>query len=303
MNREKVMEYLNNPMRLFVKMGRCGFFNWMSDETYLKLAFRSLMGTKANLDNPQTFNEKLTWLKLHYHNPLMTTLADKYRVKQYVAEKIGSEYVVPCYGHWKTPEAIEWDKLPERVFLKTNQDSSGGMVVCKSSKEDMEKVNKLFGKKLRENHYWGVREWAYKHIEPCILAEEYLDEETGHELHDYKFWCFNGKPIYMYITNKGKIVKENFYDMDFNPADINHGFERTQPEYEKPANFEKMKAFAQTLSQGLPFVRMDFFNVKGKLYFSEYTFYDWGGVRPFVNRETDLKLGALLDLSQLNTSK
>lgn len=131
------------------------------------------------------------------------------------------------------------------------------------------------------------------------MAEEFLDEGTGHELHDYKFWCFGGKPLYMYITNKGKLIKENFYDMDFNPVDINHGFERTWPEYSKPKNFEKMKELATVLSHGMPFVRIDFFDINGKLYFGECTFYDWAGLKPFVDQAWDERLGELIDLSRI----
>jgi len=133
----------------------------------------------------------------------------------------------------------------------------GGYLVDKEKGIDISSIRKRFSSDniKKKNWYWSSREWAYKHIEPCILAEEFLDEGTGHELHDYKFWCFGGKPLYMYITNKGKLIKENFYDMDFNPVDINHGFERTWPEYSKPKNFEKMKELATVLSHGMPFVR------------------------------------------------
>lgn len=162
---------------------------------------------------------------------------------------------------------------------------------------DKSLLEKRFPKKdIKKNWYWASREWGYKHIEPCILAEEYLDEGTGHEVHDYKFWCFNGTPQYMYITNKGKVVKENFYDMDFNPVDINHGFERTVPEYNKPEGFERMKELAMVLSEGLPFVRIDFFNIGGKIYFGECTFYDWAGFRPFTDEKWDEMLGDLLTL-------
>ena len=273
---------------------------YFSDETYIRLKYKLMFGKEINLNNPRTFNEKLNWLKLNYRNPMMTVMADKYWAKQWVAKKIGQQYVVPCYGHWETVEKIEFDKLPERCFLKSNQDSGGGMLIDKSKGIDMNAVRERFSSKAiqKKNWYWSSREWGYKHIEPCILAEEYLDEGTGHELHDYKFWCFNGQPIYMYVTNKGKVVKENFYDMDFNPVNINHGFERTVPEYQKPGNFEKMKELATAMSEGIPFVRIDFFNVNEHLYFGECTFYDWAGFKPFEEEEWDGKLGELLDLNK-----
>lgn len=270
---------------------------WFGDEKYIRMKYKLIFDKEINLGNPQTFNEKLNWLKLNYRNPMMTVMADKYWAKKWVAEKVGSEYVVPCYGSWKNVESIDFSNLPERCFLKSNQDSGGGMLIDKTKGIDMQAVRERFSEKTikKKNWYWSSREWAYKHIEPCILAEEYLDEGTGHELHDYKFWCFNGKPTYMYITNKGKVVKENFYDMNFSPVYIDHGFERTVPEYDKPQNFEKMKEIATILSEGIPFVRIDFFNVNGKLYFGECTFYDWAGFRPFANEAWDRKLGDMLE--------
>ena len=273
------------------------FGKHIHDELYIRLKYKIIFGKEINLNNPQTFNEKMNWLKLNYHNPEMTIMADKLWAKEWVAKKIGEKYVVPCYGSWKRLEDINFAQLPELFFLKSNQDSGGGMMINKKTGINIIALKRRFGSNriAKKNWYYTSREWSYKHIEPCILAEEYLDEETGHELHDYKFWCFNGKPHYMYITNKGKNVKENFYDMDFNPIYIDHGFERVYPEYEKPANFEKMKEIATVLSDGIPFVRVDFFNVKGKLKFGECTFYDWAAFKPF-NNGWDKKLGDLLIL-------
>ena len=271
---------------------------WFRDDQYIRIKYKLWFGKEINLDDPLTFNEKLNWLKLYYHNPQCTLMADKFWVKKWVAEKIGSEYVVPCYGHWKRFEDIDFSRLPEVFFLKSNQDSGGGLKVDQRKGVDLKALKKRFSSKTiaNKNWFWSSREWAYKNIEPCILAEEFLDEGTGHEIHDYKFWCFNGKPLFMYITNKGAIIKENFYDMDFNPVNINHGFDRAVPEYEKPANFEKMKELATVLSDGLPFVRVDFFNANGRLNFGECTFYDWAGFRPFSDSKWDKDLGALIQL-------
>lgn len=271
---------------------------FVSDEKYIQMKYRIIFGQDINLDNPLTFNEKMNWLKLNYRNPIMTLMADKYWVKQYVAKVIGKEYVVPCYGHWKKLEELDFKQLPAVFFLKSNQDSGGGVLIDQRKGVDMKALKNRFSAKniTKNNWFWVSREWGYKHIEPCILAEEFLDEGTGHELQDYKFWCFNGKPTYIYITNKGKVIKENFYDMNFNPVEINHGFDSHVPEFNKPSNFEKMKEIAAILSKDLPFVRIDFFNVNNKLYFGECTFYDWGGLRPFAKKETDLYLGTLLEL-------
>lgn len=152
-------------------------------------------------------------------------------------------------------------------------------------------------RQLSNDFYWASREWPYKNIPHRIIADELLDDHTGKELRDYKFWCFNGEPKFMYLTIKGKNIYENFYDMDFRPANINHGFPRHQPEFEKPYGFEIMKELAVKLSQGLPFVRIDFFLIDKKIYFGEYTFFDWGGLRPFKNYKMDVELGKQINLS------
>ena len=277
---------------LVYRVRRC-----MPARFFLSIRYYLLFGKSMDWDNPKGFNEKLNWMKLNYRNPLFTMMADKYWVKSYVGRLIGEEYVVPCYGCWKHVDDIDFDSLPERVFLKSNHDSGGGILVDKKKGIDRKALRHRFNRHTmdRRNYYWHLREWSYRHIEPLILAEAYLDEGTGHELHDYKFFCFSGKPTYMYVTNKGKIIRENFYDMDFHPVDINHGYERRIPEYDVPNNFEKMKELAALLSKDLPFVRIDFFNVNGHLYFGEFTFYDWGGMKPFRG-DWERKLGDLIRL-------
>lgn len=268
-----------------------------SDEAYIKLKYRLRFNREINLSDPAGFNEKLNWMKLYYRNPMFTMMADKYWVKQYVAEKIGEQYVVPCYGYWRNIDEIDFDKLPEKVFLKSTHDSGGGIIIDKSRGVDMRIIRKRFNEKTlqRKNWYWNLREYPYKYIEPGIIAEEFLDEGTGHELHDYKFYCFNGKPEYMYVTNKGSKIFENFYDLNFNPVSISHGFERMTPEFTKPSNFDEMIKLAGILSKGLPFVRIDFFNVNNKLYFGEFTFYDWGGMKP-INEPWETRLGNMIIL-------
>lgn len=268
-----------------------------SDEEYLIKLFKVKCGYKPNLENPQTFNEKLNWLKLHHHNPLLTILADKYAVKEYVKEKIGVEYVVPNYGVWGSFDEIDFDNLPSKFVLKATHDSGGATIVRDKKTLDVGEVRKKMEKQLSTGFYWASREWPYKDIPRRIIADELLNDHTGNELRDYKFWCFNGMPKYMYLTIKGKNIYENFYDMDFRPANINHGFPRHQPEFEKPYGFETMKELAAKLSQGLPFVRIDFFLVDKIIYFGEFTFFDWGGTRPFESYEMDLELGKLIDLS------
>ena len=251
-----------------------------------------------HLNNPITFNEKLNWLKLYGRKAIYTVMADKYEVKAFVANKIGSEYVVDNYGVYDNWGAIDFGILPNSFVIKGTHDS-GGAFVCKDKTTcDFASIRRRIEKNLRKNYFYDLREWPYKNIKPRIVIDKLLDDHTGNELRDYKFWCFNGEPQFMYCTIKGESIYENFYDMEFHPVEINHNFPRHQPEFEKPANFELMKELAAKLSDGVPFVRVDFFDVEGHIYFGEFTFYDWGGMRPFADYKTDEKLGVLIKLPQ-----
>lgn len=266
------------------------------DRRFLKLYYWTKFGRFPDLDSPKSFNEKLNWMKLNLHNPLCHTLADKYAVKEYVADKIGQEYVVPCLGVWDSPEDIDFGSLPDRFVLKCTHDS-GGVTLCRDkSSLDRKKVCAGIAARLKKDYYYPGREWVYKGIRPRVIADSFLDDGTGSVLTDYKFWCFGGKPEYMYITVKDKFIFENFYDMDFNPVAVDHGFPRFSPEFGKPACFELMKSLAATLSKPFPFVRVDFFVVGGQVYFGEFTFYDWGGLQPFGDFGTDLRLGEMIEL-------
>lgn len=270
-------------------------FSNLSDKTYLKVLYRLIFGRSLNLENPKTFNEKLNWLKLYCRRPEFSLMADKFEVKQHVKNLIGEQYVVKNYGVYERWDDIDFDSLPDSFVIKGTHDS-GGAFICKNKATfDKKLVREKVEANQRRSFFYWYREWPYKNIRPRIIVDELLDDHTGNELRDYKFWCFNGKPTYMYCTIKGKEVYENFYDMDFQPVMIDHGFPRHQPEFDKPKNFELMKKLALKLSEGVPFVRVDFFDVEGKVYFGEYTFYDWGGMRPF-NGLWDLELGKKMTL-------
>lgn len=273
------------------------------DETYLSIIFRLYNNYKLDLKNPRTFNQKLQWLKLYAHRPEYVIMADKYAVKKYVADLIGEEYVVPCLGVWGSAEEINFDKLPDKFVLKCTHNSGKGRCICKDKSQiDIDKVRKNIAIGLKEDYFKPGRDKQYKEIPKKIIADEYLDDGTGTELRDYKWWCFDGKPMYMYYTNKGEHVYENFFDMDYHPVGINHGFPRLKPEMEKPKEFELMRELATKLSRGIPFVRIDFFDVNHHVYFAEYTFFDWGGFQPFADN-WDLELGKLIHLPNINEDK
>lgn len=274
----------------------------LGDKTYLKALYWLRFNRKMNISNPRSFNEKLTWLKLYDRNPLYTKLADKYEVKSFVANVIGEEYVVPCLGVWNNVEEIDFDKLPNQFVLKGTHDSSGAVIVRRKESVNKNAIIKKYQPILKRNYFWNLREWPYKNIKPRIIIDTFLDDHTAGKrsisLRDYKFWCFNGVPKYMYLTVKDEDIYENFYDRDFNPVEIDHGFPRHVPEFEKPKNFDKMWELAGILAKAsqTKFVRVDFFNVNGKIYFGEFTFYDWGGLKPFADYQQDLELGLLISL-------
>ena len=268
------------------------------DKPYVKWIFKGKLGYKINLDKPVTFNEKLNWLKLYNRQPLYTQLADKFAVKSYVKGIIGEQYVVKNLGVWESFDEIDFDSLPNSFVLKCTHDSSGAIICRDKTVFDKESAKKRIEKTLSMNYFYACREWPYKNIPPRIIADEFLDDYSGKELNDYKFWCFDGVPTYMYCTVKTNRegIYENFYDMNFNPVKIDNGWPRRSEEFDKPASFEEMKKLAQTLSKGIPFVRVDFFYVDGKVYFGEFTFFDWGGMQPFGSYEQDLELGKLIQL-------
>lgn len=270
-----------------------------NDKLFISLIYKERFGREIDWENPKGFNEKLQWLKIFAHRPEYVTMADKYAVKKYVAERIGEQYVVPCLGVWERAEDIDFDVLPNQFALKCTHNSGRGRCICKDkTKLDMVQVRKEISEGLKENYYLPGRDKQYRDIPRKIIADQYLDDGTGSELRDYKWWCFDGTPKFMYYTNKGEHIYENFYDMDYNLVNINHGFPRLLPEQPKPANFELMRELATKLSQGIPFVRVDFFDVNGHVYFGEFTFFDWGGLKPFESWEMDLELGKLIKLPQ-----
>ena len=292
---QKLSVYFRNPSRALVRLVQASNRIW-PDKLYISTIYRLRFKRKLNWENPTSFCEKLNWLKIYDRRDTYASLADKYKVKSIVSQIIGGEYVVENYGVYDRWEDIDFSQLPDQFVIKATHDSGGAFVCRDKSSFDFESTKRIISKNLTLNYFYHLREWPYKNIKPRIIIDRFLDDHTGKELRDYKWWCFNGKPTYMYCTIKGKNIFENFYDMDFQPVEIDHGFPRHQPEFEKPSQFELMKELAEKLSQGIPFVRVDFFQVEEKVYFGEFTFYDWGGLHPFRNYQTDLKLGELIEL-------
>ena len=271
----------------------------LPDEAYLKLLFRLRMGYKLDLQSPKTYSEKLMWLKLHDRNPDYTKLVDKYAVKEVVEQKIGKQYVIPTLGVWDRPEDIEWDKLPDCFVLKTTHGGGNtGVVICKDKTSfDKDKAIAKLNKSLKQDIYKTLREWPYKNVHRRIIAEQFVEGEDN-DLPDYKFFCFDGEVKALFIgTERGTgNVKFDFYDADFNHLDLVQTHPMSGKSITKPVCFEEMKEVARQLSKSIPHVRIDLYEVKGHIFFGEYTFYHHGGCVPFHPQSWDYEFGKWIKL-------
>lgn len=275
-----------------------------SDEKYLKKLYKLSIGRELNLERPQTFNEKLQWLKLYDRKPEYTQMVDKYEAKKYVAKLIGEEFIIPTLGVWDRVEDINWDILPDQFVLKCTHDS-GGLVICTDKRSlNIKKAHKSLVRALKNNYFLENREWPYKNVKPRIIAEQYMEDESGYELKDYKFFCFDGEPKALFIasdrSNPNEETKFDFFDMEFNHLPFTNGHPNSTKEIKKPKGFEAMKSLAAKLSKGIPHVRVDFYDINGHVYFGEMTFFHWSGLVAFEPAEWDNIFGDWLQLPETN---
>ncbi len=276
---------------------------YLSDEQSIKLKYRCSLKRKLDLDNPRTFTEKLNWQKLYDRNPLYSKLVDKYEVKDYVAGLIGEEYLIKTLAVYDSADQIDFDSLPDKFVLKCTHDS-GDIIICKDKNQlDVENARKKLNDGLHNNFYYDSREWPYKNVTPRIIAEEYMEDSKTRELRDYKFFCFDGEVKCMFVASDRQNREEpffDFFDMDYNHLKIKNRHPNSTVLPEKPKCFELMKKLASVLSKGLPQVRIDLYEVDGRVYFGEYTFFHFGGFTPFEPDEWDYKLGAFINLPKQN---
>lgn len=271
------------------------------DETYIKWNYYFGIHKFPNLENPQTYNEKLQWLKLHDKHSKYTQMVDKYAVKDYVSAIIGNEYVIPTIGVWNTPEEIEWNKLPNQFVLKTTHGGGNcGVVICKNKEAaDIQSMTKKLNQSLKQNLYTTSREYPYKEVIKRIIAEPYMEDSQTQELRDYKFFCFDGKVKALFIGSERQKREEpyfDFFDSEFNLLPIKQGHPNSINKPQKPCCFEEMKVIASKLSEGIPHVRVDLYEVNGRIYFGELTFFHFGGIVPFEPENWDYRFGEWLTL-------
>lgn len=295
----KLHRFVTDSDYRFLVLTARGRKSQMPAEDFLKRMYQIRMGRELNLTSPVSYTEKLQWLKLFDHRPEYTTMVDKYTVKQYVAKKIGAEYVIPLLGVWDRVEDINFDALPERFVLKATHDS-GGIVICKDkNKLDFTETKKKLKSHLDRDYYIRNREWPYKNVPHRIIAEPYMEDTSTNELRDYKFFTFGGVPKVLYIAQgrgrSGETVAD-FFDMEFNhlPFVIDHDMAPVPPK--KPERFEEMKRLAAVLSEGTPQLRVDFYEVDGKVYFGEMTFFHCSGMEAFHPEEWDRIFGEWVTL-------
>ena len=267
---------------------------------WLSYKFKRKFGYSMDWKNPKTYSEKLQWLKVYDKNPLYTKLVDKCEVKKYIADVIGEQYVIPTLGVWDNFDDVDFDSLPDQFVLKCTHDSGGIAIVKDKATFNKEKVRKQFKIAMARNPYNTNREWPYKNVKPRIIAEQYMENEATHDLRDYKFFSFDGETRAMFIaTERGSEIEEtkfDFFDMDYNHLDFRNGHPNADVLPEKPQCFDEMHALADKLSSGIPQVRVDFYEVNGRVYFGEMTFFHWSGLKPFEPAEWDRTFGDWITL-------
>lgn len=299
---EKVKRFLFSPEDRFGYLRVMGAYNHLSDKDFLRKEFKLFLGEELNLDNPKTFNEKIQWLKIYDRKPKYTLMVDKIEAKKYVAGVIGERHIIPTIGVYDSFEQIDFNMLPNQFVLKCNHDS-GGLAICRDKKIfDIELAKKKINKALKRKYFMVHREWPYKDVIPKVFAEKYMSD--GHKgLRDYKFFCFNGEPQFIYISEgleDHQTAQISFFDLDgkqlpfkrkdFRPFDCK--------DIDLPDNFSEMLNLSRTLSKDIEaaFVRIDFYSINNETFFSEITFSPCAGMIPFEPKNWDSKLGEMLEI-------
>ncbi len=303
-----LIKFIKKPSRIIIALGS----RWpgiIKDETYLRVAFTEKVGYSPNFDHPKSFNEKIQWLKMHDHNPTYIKMVDKVEVKEWVSNRIGSDHVITTLGIWNSFDDIDFGILPYKFVLKCTHDS-GGVYICKDKdRMDYSELKRIFKPKLNHNFYGYGREWPYKMIKPRMMAEEFIQTnstENNGILMDYKLMCFNGKVRCIFVctgrySNEGLHV--TFFDDNWNRLPFERKYPSSKEDLDKPKNLDLMLKIARKLSYGIPFVRVDLYEVNNRVYFGEMTFYPGSGFEPFYPIEWDYKLGKWIDCSDLEGSR
>ncbi|WP_078429777.1 ATP-grasp fold amidoligase family protein [Alkalihalobacterium alkalinitrilicum] len=299
---ENLTKVINNPYKILSYFGERGMLKTLPDNLYLKLLFRARLGKELNLRNPNTFNEKLQWLKIYDRNPKYTTLVDKYEVRKHVSNTIGKEYLIPLLGVYDKVDEIDITTLPNEFVLKCTHDS-GGIVICKNKNNfDVELAREKLRRSINKNYFYQYREWPYKNVNPKIVCEKYMVDESGKELKDYKIFCFNGEPKIIQVDfNRFTGHTRNLYDTNWNYLPTSFQYP-TNPDIviNKPNRLAEMIKLARILAEGLTFVRIDFYSINDRIFFGEITFYPESGFGNFYPNTLGVEMGEWIKLSKIN---
>lgn len=297
------MQMKRIPRRIWKKLSKTKLFNYVPDKLAVSIKYRNHFYKKLDLKDPQTFNEKLQWLKLYDRRPEYTRMVDKYLAKEYVAEIIGEEYIIPTLGVWKSFDDIDFDTLPDQFVLKCNH-GSGDAVICKDKASfDVESARQKLTDALQKDYYLVSREWPYKNVDRLILAEQYIEDSVTHDARDYKFFCFDGK-VKCFRVDLDRFTgrRSNWYDLERNliPYGTLGAEPLTDRQIDLPQDLDEIISLAEKLSAGVPFLRVDFYYVDHKIYAGELTFYPASGLQPYTDMEWDRIMGSWLKLPKPN---
>lgn len=302
---KKGIRYLTDPDYRFMINAEAGRYDGMPDEEYLKRLYKSLTGRTLNLENPTRINEKIQWIKLYDRRPEYVMMSDKYLVRQHIAEKIGPRYLIPSLGVWERPEEIDFDALPDRFVLKCNHNSGKGMCICKDkSRLDREKTVSGLREGLAENYFIKGREWCYKDIPRKIVGEQYIENDDGTDISDYKVICGDGEPRCVEV-HRARFTAHTLdcYDLSGKRLEVWYKDINTSgislPDH--LPFWKEMLELSRNLAKGIPFVRVDWYYANGQLYFGELTFYHGSGFDELVPDSFNELAGSWITLPEKKT--
>ncbi|WP_218162511.1 ATP-grasp fold amidoligase family protein [Alkalibacterium sp. 20] len=296
---------VKTPRRLIRRLGNKYLLNWLPDYIYIRLVYWGETGQKLNIKNPKSYNEKIQWIKLYDRKTLYNVIADKYAVRAYVREKIGEKYLIPLIAVYDNVDEIEWDSLPKKFVLKCTH-GSGSNIICSGKKDlDIIAAKRKLNKWMKKNWFWFGREWAYKDIKPRIICEDYMTDESGVELKDYKIFCFNGEPKLIEVDfDRHSNHQRNLYTLDWEYIDATIKYPNDSTKIiNKPTQLTELLELARKLSENIPHARIDFYSIDDNIYFGEITLYHGSGFERFEPQSLGLELGDCIKLPKIINEK
>ena len=284
-----------------MKIFKAKYFKVLPDKSYIKLKYYVNFHRRLNLKNPETFNEKLQWLKLYDRKDIYTTMVDKYAAKKYMANIIGEKYIVPSLGVYNNFDEIEFNKLPNEFVIKCNHGCGGLVIVENKNDLNIVETRKYIEKHLKTDYYSEHREWPYKNVERKVFIEPLLKNSDGSDLIEYNLFCFDGEPKIIMTCHGDKRIKRynDFYDMDFKKLDLKCSYDCSDMVEDRPEKLDEMIEISRKLSKDIPYLRVDFFLVNGEVKMGELTFFHWSGYGKFSPKEWDYKLGKYINLPKI----